>query len=318
MQNGVSTKEIDCIGGDGKIVISALKKFLEDNYMNRDTVFHSRYAKMKFADFGGIVAKMAEDSFFYLKSLIDIIVRTEEMSPRGRELLNKLTNACGTAFIGFRNLSELTYNEKSGGLSLRLIELKEFVSKFVSELGSLLPEDMCGNIRVINGARNKLMCAAESSSLTLILVNLLLNALIHSRTADNRVDIVVTRQSRSKCAAVSVIDYGIGIDSGKIYRAIEGGIINYGNGFGGFKNYNGCGLLASQKLADLMGAKILMSNVSGGGAMFTVMLSDPQVVEKYGYNVICDSAAETSSPDLNLIKMAFLGIISNLNNKRSV
>ena len=42
--------------------------------------------------------------------------------------------------------------------------------------------------------------------------------------------------------------------------------------------------------------------------MFTIMLSDPQIVEKYGYNVIRDSAAETNSPDFNLIKMAFAGM----------
>ena len=308
MQDTGSRGEINCIDGDGKIVIASLKKFLEDNYMNKDAVFHSRYAKMRFADSGSIVSKMAEDCFFYVKSLTDLIMRTEDLSFKGRDLLNKLTNACGTAFIGFRNMSELTDNGKSSSMSLRHIELKEFVSKFVKALNKLLPADMCENIRVLNGARNKLICAAEQSSLTLILVNILRNALIHSRTIDNRVDIVVTRQSRSKCAAVSVIDYGVGIDADKIYRAVESGIINYGNGFGGFKNYNGCGLLASQRLAELMGAKILMTNVSGGGAMFTIMLSDPQIVEKYGYNVIRDSAAETNSPDFNLIKMAFAGM----------
>ncbi len=307
-----SPNEVDCIGENGKIIISSLKQFLESNYMNRDTVFYSRFAKMRFADSNSIVSKMAEDCFFYVKSLTDIILRIEDLSPKGRDILSKLTNACGTAFIGFRNLSELTYTGKSGELSLRYIELKEFVSKFVKALNTLLPADLCENIRIVNGARNDLICAAEQSSLTLILINFLRNALIHSRTVDNRIDIVVTRQSKNKCAAVSVIDYGTGIDREKMYRAIESGIINYGNGFGGFKNYNGCGLLACQKLAELMGAKILMTNVSGGGAMFTVMLCDPQVVEKYGYNIIRDKASETNSPDINFIKIAFTGIESEL------
>ena len=152
------------------------------------------------------------------------------------------------------------------------------------------------------------MCAAESTMLTLILINFVHNALKHSRSEDGRIDIAVSRLGKYNRAALSVIDYGIGVDIKKLRGMMERNTVRAENGSMKLRKYRGCGLIACQRMAEALGGNIMVGNVAGGGAIFTLVMPDPGEI-KNRVSVSVSDLSGAAGPDKRLIKIVLLKFI---------
>ena len=296
-------KSIGCMDENGDISAMQLRQFLEKNLDDRDSVLNSPYANMRFQNNSEIASKIVEDTNLSAMELINHILEIEDFSADGLDSMSKLINTLGTSVLHVRNVSVLNSTEKLDNNEFAYVDLNSFIKEFCDYLDSVLPVNMFRNIHIVNGTRKELMCAAEPGCLTLILVNLVHNALIHGHSDDRRIDIVLNRIRKSNRVAVSVVDRGVGLDTDKMYRIMENGLVKYGNGFGRLRSYGGCGLLVSQKMAKMMCGNIMFGNVDGGGASFTVLLNTPDGIEKHGIRL--RDSGENVHPYKPLISLVF-------------
>ena len=294
-------KSIGCMDENGDVSAARLRQFLEKNLDNRDMVLNSTYANMRFEDSSQILAKVVETNNSFAMDLVNHVLDIENFSAEGLDAMSKLINVLGASVLQVRNISALNSVQKTNEFAY--VDLVSFIKEFIDYLESVLPVDMFRNIRIVNGTRKELICAAEPGCLTLILVNLVHNALTHGHSDDRRVDIVLNRIRKSNRVAVSVVDYGMGLNIDKMYQIMENGLVKYGNGFGKIRNYGGCGLLVSQRMAKMMCGNIMFGNVDGGGASFTVLLNTPDGIEKHGIRL--RDSGESVHPYKPLISLVF-------------
>ncbi len=308
MNETEATKIVDCLTSDGKISSVALRNYiqsaLERNMFDLDGVCPKR----SFADAGDFVMKDFEDSFFDTYDTYEYILENEDLSPKGRSVIEGAMSALGGAYLRARNLTEISRGGSIDDTELVPIDLTEYAAQFAEYLRSVVSAEVGKGIRLVRGARKSLMCAAESTMLTLILINFVHNALKHSRSEDGRIDIAVSRLGKYNRAALSVIDYGIGVDIKKLRGMMERNTVRAENGSMKLRKYRGCGLIACQRMAEALGGNIMVGNVAGGGAIFTLVMPDPGEI-KNRVSVSVSDLSGAAGPDKRLIKIVLLKFI---------
>ena len=112
------------------------------------------------------------------------------------------------------------------------------------------------------------MASTDRRALSQILINLVNNAIKFTDKGEIRIEIGTTKENATK---VSVIDTGIGIeqeDQARLFDAfarLEHSTSNRQEG-------TGLGLHLSQKLAELLGGRIVFESAAGRGSTFTLEL----------------------------------------------
>ena len=105
----------------------------------------------------------------------------------------------GTTYLRLRNLCELTQGKYGINLKTRnSVEISAFLNEFVKTVHNCLPVSMCRNISLRNNVRNDLYASINQTGLTHILVNLLVNALVHSHSENRKVDIILNSFKKRK------------------------------------------------------------------------------------------------------------------------
>ncbi len=279
MRDTIMTGSVECLKDDGGISTVALRNYIQTACERNGFVFDGVCPKTKFKDAGDFVMKGFEDCFYETCDTYEYILENEDLSREGRLVVRRSVSELGGLYLRARNLNEISYNRGVDDTEIAPVELTGYASRFVEYLRSVIPKDIKSDIRLVRGARKDLMCAANGTLLTLILVNFVHNAFRHSRSEDGRLDIAVSRIKRHNRAALSVIDHGIGVDVKKLRGIMERNIVSAENGFIKFRKYQGCGLIACKRLADSMNGKIIVGNMAGGGAVFTLLLPESDTIK---------------------------------------
>lgn len=148
-------------------------------------------------------------------------------------------------------------------------DIRDLLDGYISCLNKYIPVEPSYNVTIKNNIKGRVHVRINPTEFIIVLTNLVLNALMHAHSASNRVDIILNRLDDK--AAVSVLDYGRGVDLEKIHCIMKNNIELLAN-----RNFvhKGCGLIVSQKLAERMNAKIFVSNYPSAGAAFTIVLDE--------------------------------------------
>ncbi len=302
MSETKTTDFFECLTDDGKVSSVALRGCIQSAVENKMFAFDGVCPKLRFTDMGDFVMKDFEDSFFEAHDTYEYILENEKLSRNGQSVIQRSMSSLGGFYLRARNLTELSHTAGIDNMKLEPIDLAEYAAQFVEYLRSLFPDKAGKAIRLVRGTRKSLMCAAERTMLTLILVNFVHNALRHSRSEDGRIDIAVSRLGKYNRAALSVIDYGIGVDVKKLRGVMERNIVRAEGGFIRLRKYQGCGLIACGRMADALGGNIMVGNVAGGGAIFSLIMPDPGEIRDRVPLSMSDVPAD-AGPDKKLIKI---------------
>lgn len=308
-----SVKEL-CIDEKGKLSAKNLRAFLSDNLKNEKLVLYVGAFDSTFENDIDYIVKLIEDNTYYVRNLLKLLVESEDLKPDNIDIIYKASSSMGTTYLRLRNLCELTQGKYGINLKTRNpVEISAFLNEFIKTVHNCLPVSMCRNITLRNNVRSDLYASINQTGLTHILVNLLVNALVHSHSENRKVDIILNSFQKENAIAISVVDYGIGVDLKKIHAIMER---NINDVFDGSKtllrSYKGYGLLVCQKLAGNMDGKILVSNIKEGGSVFTVVLNLTGKEKNGEFLRLRDSSENDDTlVDVELIALALYQIIKN-------
>lgn len=303
-----------CIDEKGKLSAKNLRAFLSDNLKNEKLVLYVGAFDSTFENDIDYIVKLIEDNTYYVRNLLKLLVESEDLKPDNVDIIYKASSSMGTTYLRLRNLCELTQGKYGINLKTRNpVEISAFLNEFIKTVHNCLPVSMCRNITLRNNVRSDLYASINQTGLTHILVNLLVNALVHSHSENRKVDIILNSFQKENVITISVVDYGIGVNLKKIRAIMER---NVNDVFGGSKNllrsYKGYGLLVCQKLAGNMDGKILVSNIKEGGSVFSLVLNLTGKEKNGEFLRLRDSAGyDEKLVDVELIALALYQIIKN-------
>lgn len=170
------------------------------------------------------------------------------------------------------NLCQLFKAESLGYKINTSVELRGTLKDYLKFISKVLPNKNFGTVVFRSNVRKDVYVKAHATELTMILINLITNGLKHGHSGSKRVDVILNRVCNNTKAAITVLDYGTGIDIAKVNRMMKEKVDKLLNGDDSERPYKGVGLLVCQKLAEKMGAQICMSNHPDAGAVFTILL----------------------------------------------
>ncbi|MBI2255878.1 MAG: hypothetical protein HYU58_14745 [Proteobacteria bacterium] len=120
------------------------------------------------------------------------------------------------------------------------------------------------------GTEQPIEVVTDARALRQILLNLVTNAVKFS-PPDHPVDIVIARDQSRDCCRITVRDRGPGIESQDIQRIFEP-FWQAGDTFSRAHGGVGLGLSIAQRLAQALGARLLVESVKNEGSTFTIIL----------------------------------------------
>ncbi len=262
---------VNCIGDKGKISTKALRDYISDNIRNRDLILKFKKSDVMFLDTDiAYLAKLADENASYVKGLVNYIIKEEDLSCDSLDALCKIINSVSEFNFKLQNLYELDNIRAGKHFRLVNINISDFMRSFYKSVNSYLPVRNCKNIGYVDTIRKDTFCNINLNLVTHILMNFISNAIKHSKSKDERIDIVLNRLNKGNYAAISVIDYGVGVDLDKIYEAVR--LAARESSVGSMRKFRGYGLYVCQVLADKLGGSILVTNMKDGGAVFTLIL----------------------------------------------
>lgn len=248
-------------------------------------------------------AKNAEDFADEISAKIDYILKWYVVNKEVEEgMLAMKSSAYNHAFAS-RNLCELMSRGNNYD-SCTAIELSSVLKKYVKYIKEFTSAGASGNVSLRCNVRKGAYVHTHAAKFTVILMNLIINAFKHAHSVSNKVDIVLSRVVKDKIA-VTVLDYGIGVDVNKLNTFMHNRLLRMERGSDFEKPYSGIGLLVCAKLANMMNADIYASNYDGAGAAFTILF-DAAYEAADAKNILRDADAdnEYGGEDRKLIYMA--------------
>jgi PAS domain S-box-containing protein len=158
---------------------------------------------------------------------------------------------------------------ESGNLELQLVPVvcQEILTEVADTLRPLVEGK--GLEFLINGLDEKVTVNTDRRALAQILINLTNNAIKFTDTG--RITLALTRAEDEASVQLSVTDTGVGIaeaDQDRLFRAFE----QVGEAKTRKFEGTGLGLYISQKLAEILGGRIVMDSTLGTGSTFTISL----------------------------------------------
>lgn len=263
---------------DGKMSVKNLRSLLDRNINNNDVVLSCESLDLVFNSNIDFIMKLIEQHFLFVNGLIDYTINNEMFKPESLDSLHKVTSSQSVTYLRIRNLCIMFESEqKKIPIKNNHININEYLGEFESSIHETLPIFMSRNIKVKNYIKKPVYVSAWASEVTHILINLLSNALIHSHNEENKVDVISNNLEKEGYIAISVIDYGVGVDLEKLHMIMNRNVKEYYDNKSSFKKYKGCGLAVCQKLAKNMDGKILVFNSDNCGAVFTLLIKTKEL-----------------------------------------
>lgn len=217
-------------------------------------------------------------------------------------MLSAIKSAVNSYAFRTRCFGEMIDSGKFPGSIVReRTDMRDLLDGYISCLNKYIPVEPCYNVTVKNNIKGRIHVRINPTEFIIVLTNLVLNALMHAHSASNRVDIILNRFDDK--AAVSVLDYGRGVDLEKIHYIMKNNVELLAN-----RRFihKGCGLIVSQKLAERMNAKIFVSNYPFAGAAFTIVLDEDKTTNN---TYLSDSVSPQIYFDKEIIILACKSLI---------
>ncbi|MFR8403974.1 MAG: sensor histidine kinase [Monoglobus pectinilyticus] len=299
---------------NGSLSAKDLRLFLLKNFHNKKYILSCDSRKSVFENDIEYIIKLIEDNTYMIRDMINSVIKYEELKPESLDILHKVNASMGTTYLRLRNLCELLMSKNEAALYKKTkVSLVKYMNEFINTVHNNLPVTVSKNIHLRNNMRSEVLVSVDITRLTHILVNLLVNSIVHSHSENGRVDIIVNNFSNENTVAVSVEDYGIGVDIEKIKSFLNRDNISiFGKNNGLLRSYKGYGLIVCQKLASSMNGKILVSNIKEGGSVFSLILKTDIGEDKDGVVPLRDVLSYGKDlVDTSLIALSLFGAFKN-------
>jgi signal transduction histidine kinase len=202
--------------------------------------------------------------------LVQLALRKGQQLPTTqRDLLLQIERTCGEMMRLIQNLLEISELEEGKMPVTRgPIVLAEIVDEVVVEYGPVAEQT---GRRLVAAVGPELPCVvADRALLKRVLVNLLMNALRHSGSAEVRVE--ATHDPATAGVSLRVIDHGRGIPEDDQERVFEKFASIRRSGDSEPSSDTGLGLPFCKLATECMGGKIALSSRPEAGTVFTVIL----------------------------------------------
>lgn len=219
-----------------------------------------------------LLVKSSADSALSVMKDVDRLRSKYAGIPEAEILLDRIVKTVCSGTLAAENLCEIIKDNTPDNIKKQSIEMRRMLKEFVVYVMRSVPKALDADVVFRSNVRKDVFVSVRATELSLILTNLVVNALEHAHSASNRVEIILNRICGKRKVAISVLDYGVGVDIEKIRSIIIKKANDIRIGYDYQETYNCCGLIACIKIAERMGAEILVSNYPGAGAVFTVLL----------------------------------------------
>lgn len=309
--------------GSEKLMIKhgEFRKFVESNIADDTKVLNCEKVNETFKNGNEYILKTLEDNTFLNMSMITSVIESQQLMPEALDTLCKVSSSLCINAFRIRNLCSLFNPNVTEKKIIKPYDIRKLTEEFTTSVHDTLPVSMCENVIFRNNIKKDVFCDKDVSKITMILINLVLNAIIHSHSVNNQVEIILNRIAKTdNKIALSVVDYGVGVDLRKINDFMTRKSDELITGCGKVRVYSGSGLIVCQKLANEIGAKIYVSNFPEGGAVFSLVFDacDPKMIEGKKHTTISDYIGQKQSSlitdeDKRLIYLVFHGGIYDNN-----
>lgn len=258
-----------------KIKKSDFRKFIDDLTETKNVCLNCERVDSVFNRKNNLIVKTAEDILYPAVNLQNDYINTHVLSDDDLRQLSKVVGAISKAVFAMRNLDELVRPSEDYKEIIRSsTDMRGLLEEYVGYVRTIMPEAAYGSVELKCNIKKSINARINPTEFVMVLSNLVINALTHSHAVKNRVEIILNHVKDK--VAVSVLDYGRGVDLKKIHTVMKNKIDNLISGAYEPVKYKGCGLIVCQKLVGYMGGKILVANYPGAGAVFTILLDAPE------------------------------------------
>ncbi len=291
------------LNANGDISTKNLREFLERSCVDQKMRLSSACSKFNFKVSNGIYSSIAENHLAFNRKVLGDIIKNENLSFDALRSITSIMSSDSLYSLKVHNIEALENRDKL--VNMKPLDMSDFMGIFYNYLGEAIPHLTFNCINYVDTIRKRTLCVTDRFYISLILINFIHNAIVHSRSADNRVDIILGKLKRGKMISVSVVDYGIGVDLDYLMTCIESGVVRYGESQANIYRNKAFGLLTSVKLAEKIGGEIVAAN-HNEGAIFTLLLDASKC--KCGDNLLSDPYAD----DDKTVRKMILSIMSYL------
>lgn len=236
----------------------------------------------------------------------DIYRRDHVLNDDAQYYLDGAQFDLGSLDLDVRNLCRMLSDRRKREAEHALCEpvaACDVLKEYVQRVNEHMPERNVFDVRFVNNTKKAAYIRIPTREFTLILTNFVVNAMKHSHTADKRIDIILNCINKSDKVAVSVLDYGVGVDLDSVKARLSTNIERFIRN-NSISRYSGNGLIVCSKLAQEMNSRILVLNYPGAGAVFTLLFSRIKEYPFSRYISLSDSDSAIKYVDDNLIYTA--------------
>lgn len=254
-----------------------------------------------------LLTKDSEDLADMIRVKINRILTWHVFDEREKAELNSIPAAMYAAVFEKVNLAQLVPLDDDGFFCTAPIEVKGLLKDYCEHIGDFVKTYAAGEVVFRNNVRKDAYINANARQFTIVLVNLIVNALKHSHSVSNRVDVILNRICDNQKITVTVLDYGVGIDPPKLKRIISDRVKLLTSGED-YKTSKRIGLIVASQLAEKMNAKLIASNYPGAGAEFTLIF-DAEAKPQSSMILRDSMTGDGFDDNMKLIDMALSQII---------
>lgn len=254
-----------------------------------------------------LLTKDSEDLADMIRVKINRILTWHVFDERERAELNSIPAAMYAATFENINIAQLAFADDDGFFQSTPLDVKDLLKRYCEHIGDFVKTYAAGKVVFRNNIRKDAYINVNARQFTIILMNLIVNALIHSHSPSNRVDVILNRICDNQKITVTVLDYGIGIDPPKLKKIISDRVRLLTSGED-YKTSKRIGLIVAAQLAEKMNGELIASNYPGAGAEFTVVFDAE--AKPQNSMILRDSVRyECFDDNIKLIDMALSQII---------
>lgn len=294
-------------GGLGEIKKSEFRKFIHNLTKKEKAYLNCPGVNKVFNDKNNIITKVVEDMAYFVVGVVNTIMKENMLANDDMLRLAGINSiVCETAFR-VRSISEIFKPNEAEDIIRIRTDMRRMLKEYIEYVQKIMPQTVSEKIVFKNNVKKNIYARINSTEFLMVLTNLIVNALMHSHSVKKRVEVILNHVDNK--VAVSVLDYGIGVDIKKISAVMNKKITELEKGVNDVQVYKGCGLIVCQKLAENMNGEILVSNYPGAGAVFTVMLDAAEEETDSGIYMLSDVVQPAIDFEKGMVFMAYNQLI---------